>query len=452
MKTKGLLVIGFIAVVSMAFCQSSFAKGKIVFGGGPASGTFQVFANALQVYKPIQEASEFNVEAQSSAGSVENLRKTDAGIQQMSVVYSGHVYLGRNALMKDDTQIYENVLPVAWLYGAPAQLVVKKNSGITTVTDLVGKKVGVGSAGSGAYVNCELFFTYLDIWDRIERHALGYNDSAEAFGNNQLDAFWLFTAYPSSAGIIAAMANDIALVNVDADADLSGFYSTYPYFTKTIIPANTYEGVTYNSPSFQDSALWVANSTVSPDIVYEMLSLIYTDEGLAHIKAQKMTFEHMSVATGTDGIVTPFHPGAERFWREKGFTTEIKGDDIDEDSNGREQIEAFVSRFYEVVLGRATEPGGLNFWTNSLMNKTRAGADVAREFIFSQEFTNKQLDNSSYVDVLYSAFFNRQPDAGHAYWLGRLNNGEDRGTVLGGFIWSKEFSNLCQAYSINAVK
>jgi predicted Zn-dependent protease len=117
------------------------------------------------------------------------------------------------------------------------------------------------------------------------------------------------------------------------------------------------------------------------------------------------------------------------------------------------RIEAFVSRFYEVVLGRAAETEGLNYWTNSLMDKTRAGADVARGFIFSQEFTNIQLDNASYLDVLYLAFFDRLPDSpGHAYWLGRLNNGENRGTVLDGFIWSQEFSILCKAYSINAVE
>ena len=125
MKVKRLLVIGFIAVVSMAFCQSAFAKDRIVFGGGPAGGTFQVVANAIQVFKPMKAVSEFKVQAQSSAGSVENLRKTNSGKQQMSVVYSGHVYLGRNGMMKNDTKKYEDVLAVAWLYGAPAQLVVQ---------------------------------------------------------------------------------------------------------------------------------------------------------------------------------------------------------------------------------------------------------------------------------------------------------------------------------------
>jgi TRAP transporter TAXI family solute receptor len=319
MKSKNIWIIGIMLYFVVACYQSVFAQETILFGGGPTGGTFIIFTNGVETYGPIQSASEFEVRVQSSAGSVENFRKTDAGIWQMSVVYSGHVYLGRNGLMKDYTQIYENVLAVAWLYGAQAQLVVSQGSGIINVTDLVDKRVNVGRTGSGAHANCELFFDHLDIWDKIERHALGYNDAAEAFGNDQLDAFWLFTAYPSGAVITAAAANDIALVNVDADASSSGFYSKYPYFTKIIIPANTYDDVDYDSPSFQDSALWVANSSVSSDIVYEMLSLIYTDEGLAHIKAQSKAFEHMAVATGTDGIVTPFHPGAKKFWREKGF-------------------------------------------------------------------------------------------------------------------------------------
>lgn len=318
MKAKRLLVIGFIAVVSFAFCQSAFAKERIVFGGGPAGGAFQVVANAIQVYKPMKEVAEFKVQAQSSAGSTENLRKTNDGKQQMSVVYSGEVHQGRNGLLKNDPTKYENVLAVAWLYGAPAQLVVRADSGIKSVKDLVGKKVGVGNAGSGAFANCELFFSHMGVWDKIERNAMGYDDAAQAFGNNQLDAFWLFVGIPAGAVMMAAQTNDIALVNLDADATASGFYAKYPYFAKLSIPANTYKGVDYDSPSFQDSALWVANSKVSTEAVYKMLSLIYTDEGLAHMVEQKKTFKYMSIKTGPDGIVTPFHPGAEKFWKEKG--------------------------------------------------------------------------------------------------------------------------------------
>jgi TRAP transporter TAXI family solute receptor len=302
----------------MVFCQAAFAKERIVFGGGPAGGTFQVVANAIQVYDPIKELPDIRVQAQSSAGSVENLRKTDAGRQQMSVVYSGHVYQGRNGKMKNDPTKYENVMAVSFLYGAPAQLVVKAGSGIKSVKDLEGKKVGVGNAGSGAFANCELFFTHMGIWDKIERNAMGYNDAAQAFGNNQLDAFWLFVGYPTGAVMMAAQTNDIAMIDLDKDAQASGFYKEYPYFAKVTIPPNTYKGVDYEVNSFQDAALWVANKDVSEEAVYQMLSLIFTDEGLAHMVSQKKTFKSMSIQSGPTGVVTPFHPGAEKFWKEKG--------------------------------------------------------------------------------------------------------------------------------------
>jgi TRAP transporter TAXI family solute receptor len=320
MKNKYFaIMVSVVALFAMTFVfsTSSFAK-LYVFGGGPAGGTFQVVANGIQVYKPVKGLKGIKVKAQTSAGSVENLRKTDAGRQAFSTVYSGHVWLGRNGKMKNDTKKYKNVMAVAWLYGAPAQLVVRKGGGIKSVKDLAGKKVGVGNAGSGAFANCELFFSHMGVWDKIERNAMGYNDAAAAFGNKQLDAFWLFTAFPSGAVIMAAQTNDIDLIDLDADAKASGFYKKYPYFGKLAVPAGTYRGVSKDAPSFQDSALWVANAKVPADVVYKLLSVIYTDKGLKHMYGQKKTFKNMSLDTGATNIVTPFHPGAVKFWKEKG--------------------------------------------------------------------------------------------------------------------------------------
>ena len=91
--------LSLLIVATLAFAVPAIAKDRIVFGGGPAGGTFQVVANAIQVYGPVK-AMDFSVKAQSSAGSVENLRKVDSGRMDFGVVYSGHVYLGANGMMK----------------------------------------------------------------------------------------------------------------------------------------------------------------------------------------------------------------------------------------------------------------------------------------------------------------------------------------------------------------
>ena len=307
-----------VLMVTLAFAPTASAKKIYKFGGGPAGGTFQFMAGGIATYPGVKAIKDFRVLAGASGGSVENMRKTNSGAYAMGVSYSGHVYLGRNGMMKNDTRKYTDVLGVAYFYGAPAQLVVRKGSGINSAKDLIGKKVGVGNAGSGAFANCELFFTHLGIWDKIERNAMGYNDAAAAFGNNQLDAFWLFTAFPSGAVIMAAQTNDIALVDLQKDAENSGFFKKYPYFGTLAVPAKTYKGVDYDAGSFQDSALWVANSKVPADVIYKLLEQIYTPEGLKHMVNVKKTAKSMSIEDGIKGIVTPLHPGAAKFWKEKG--------------------------------------------------------------------------------------------------------------------------------------
>ena len=115
-------------------------------------------------------------------------------------------------------------------------------------------------------------------------------------------------------------------------------------------------------------------------------------------------------------------------------------------------VAAFVTRFYQQCLSREPDVGGLTAWTNDLRNQTQAGADVARGFVLSQEFRNRNLTNSAYLDVLYRAFFGREPDAGgKAAWLAELDRGVLREDVLYGFVLAQEFANLSSASQISAI-
>ena len=117
------------------------------------------------------------------------------------------------------------------------------------------------------------------------------------------------------------------------------------------------------------------------------------------------------------------------------------------------KIEDFVKRFYNEVLARDAEPGGLIYWTDELVTGVKAGSDVARGFIFSQEFTNRNTDDDTYLNILYRAFFNREPDGGgFSMWQDKMSKGATRSEILDGFLFSPEFSNLCKSYNIIPVK
>ena len=105
---------------------------------------------------------------------------------------------------------------------------------------------------------------------------------------------------------------------------------------------------------------------------------------------------------------------------------------------------------YQQTLNRQPDPQGLASWVNGLKSGELSGANVARNFIFSQEFTNKNLSNEQFLNVMYKAFFNRAPDpGGYSGWLAELESGKSREYVLAGFVNSQEFNNLCQEYGIN---
>jgi len=115
-------------------------------------------------------------------------------------------------------------------------------------------------------------------------------------------------------------------------------------------------------------------------------------------------------------------------------------------------ITDFVERFYEKVLDRTAEPAGKTDWVDRLSSGVGTGADVARGFIFSQEFTNRNLSDEDYINTLYSSFFNRGADqSGYNDWKSKMENGMSREDVLNGFLFSQEFKNLAGSFSIVAV-
>lgn len=285
------------------------------FSGGPSGGTFQYYASAIST---LAKKHDINVLASSSGGAIENIRTTNSGKSSFSVTYSGHVYAAANGKLKNDENKYEDVLAVSFLYGAPAQLVVKKKSGITDPKQLADKRVGVGNAGSGAAANAEIFFTELGIWDKMGRENLGYRAAADAFKNGQLDAFWVFVGYPNASVLEAALQNEVNLLDTYKAGEAAGLFEKYPYFAKVVIPANTYNGQTEPVTTFQDAALWVANKDVEVDVVYNLLKAVYSDEGLKYMVEVHKSAKAMSIEGGLNGIVTKLHPGAVKFWKEMG--------------------------------------------------------------------------------------------------------------------------------------
>lgn len=304
----------------MALPAGAFAaKTRLAFSGGPDGGTFQYFSNAISS-RLSKQLPDVEVSNMASAGSVENLRRVNSGDADFGVVYAGDLFLGVTGQLTNDPKKYPNVLSLAYLYGAPAHLVVLADSGIASVKALEGKRVAVGPAGSGAAASAQRYFTALGLWDKMKVEYIGYSEAASSIGDKKIDAMWVFAGFPNSSVIQAAASNKIKLLSLVEDAKATDFFSVNPYYAEVTIPAGTYSGVDYDVQTVQDSTIWVAGKHVKDDVAYNSLKEIFSPDGLTFMVGVTKAAEAMKVEDGNYGIVTPLHAGAAKFWQEKGLT------------------------------------------------------------------------------------------------------------------------------------
>lgn len=120
-----------------------------------------------------------------------------------------------------------------------------------------------------------------------------------------------------------------------------------------------------------------------------------------------------------------------------------------QDMQSLHNVQSFVDRFYDIILGRTSDAGGRNYWTDLLITGVMSGAEVSQGFIASREFTNRATSNAEFIEVLYNAFFDRAPSATEvANWERHMDGGTTRDGVLSGFTGSREFLNIANSYGI----
>jgi hypothetical protein len=295
---------------------------SIKIGGGPTGGTFNTFTNAMAVYVP-KVNPNIQATAVGSGGSVENVKRVHNGESDFGICYAVDSDLGFKGQLPQDDVKYNNIRAMGYLYGAPAQLVVRIDSGIKSAMDLKGKRVALGNAGSGAAASAERFFRHIKVWDDFNPTFLGYSAAASAFQDGKLDAFWVLVGYPNRSIIEAAVQVKIALVDVGVDAEKTNFYDAYAY-SPMEIPAGTYGKDMPATQSFKDSAMLTANKNLDEDLVYAVMKTLWSKAGMETMLMAKKTFKEMTLENNFKGASVPLHPGAVKFWKEMGESIPAK--------------------------------------------------------------------------------------------------------------------------------
>lgn len=315
---KSTRPLAFAALIWSIFCAApAMAKDTFIsIGGNPIGATAYQWAAGLAELLN-QKVKGINVTAEGTKGYAANVRlllngNIEAGFANSK--QAREVYLAEGE--------YAGVKPhqvVGWLSVAPIveHVVVLENSGIKTLDDLKGKRVGIGQPGGTAMLDAENFMAaaHLKPGTDFKDFRVGLSEMADMLADGQLDAVVWTGSMPLPAVIKLLSQNKVRFIPIPPDV-AEALHKSHPAYTKGVIPANTYAGQTQAIPSFQLSNVLLIRADQPEEQVYEMTKAIM--ENLKYMGGVHPVWKKVSKDTILDGFSTPIHPGALRYYREIG--------------------------------------------------------------------------------------------------------------------------------------
>jgi len=312
----GLIVLSL--VIGATSGQADAARKFVRFGGSNPGGSWFVIVGGLSAYLSGQ-LKDLNVTAIATGGSVDNNRLARKGELDTWLTHSLTAYDNWNGVgIFKDKKPFTSIRLLSGVYENHHHFVVLADSKVTKMADLAGKKVVVGSAGSGGAVNSENILRAIGVWDSITPQYLTWSAGGRALTDGQVEAFGVSSA-PAPSIVTAEAMHEIRLLEL-TDAEFKTVLKKYPSYKKSKIPAGTYKALKKDSPCIAFQVYWAGSKDADADSVYEMLKVAFDPK---HAKQIGKIHKHLkSLSASFDGMTSlgiPLHPGAVRFWKEQGL-------------------------------------------------------------------------------------------------------------------------------------
>lgn len=214
---------------------------------------------------------------------------------------------------------YEDLRAVFSVHPEPFTVVARADSGIEKFEDLVGKRVNVGNPGSGARATMEVVMDAVG-WsmDDFKLAAeLKSSEQSQALCDNKIDAMVFTVGHPSGTIKEATTSCESKLIPVTGEAidKLAGDNS---FYSQTAIPGGMYTGTDVDTPTFGVGATFVTSATVSEDVVYNIVAAVF--DNFKRFKKLHPAFANLTEEEMiTNNISAPLHPGAVKYYKEKGW-------------------------------------------------------------------------------------------------------------------------------------
>lgn len=303
----------------LAIVNLGAAQNFITIGSGVPTGVY--FPVATGIAKLINDANlPARANVRSTGGSVFNVNALASGELQMALVQSdiaSYAYNGSGIATFQGRPV-RNIRAIASLYPEVVHIVARADANIRKVSDLRGKRVVVGDTGSGTEQNArQILEAYgLSFNDLGQTLRVGLTPAVALLQDGQADAVF-FTGGLVNAGV-AQIARTVRVTMVEVDYDkVRTLSQRYPFYVPVLIPGGTYSKIDVTTPTVAVQAVWVVAESLSEDTVYAITKTVFESSDFKKIHPNlERSFD---VRRAVRALPIPLHPGAARYFRERGI-------------------------------------------------------------------------------------------------------------------------------------
>lgn len=331
MKKLLTIMLAMVLAVTLAACGSSKkenagagkvdrSKQFVTVLTGPTSGIYFPIGGA---FSKVAGEMGYKTSATATGATGENINAILTGQGEMAIAMADSVIQAVDAF-----GAYQGKKPAAdlrammGLWPNVCQIVTTADSGIKTFADIKGKRVGVGAPNSGVELNARMIFEAHGMkYSDAKVDYLSYGEAIDQMKNGQCDVAFVTSGLGNATIKELGTTKEIVFIPVEGEA-LAKLIKKYPFYVEWKIPKEVYDTKKETTTAAVMNIMLVSKN-LPDDVVYDLLTGIYSEKGLATIGASHATAKKEirleTALRGIKGTSVQLHPGAAKFYAEKGI-------------------------------------------------------------------------------------------------------------------------------------
>jgi TRAP transporter TAXI family solute receptor len=311
-----VLALGVLAATP-ALAQQKF----VTIGTGGVTGVYYAAGGAIcRLLNKDRKAHGIRCSVESTGGSAFNINTIKAGELDFGMAQSDVQYVAlKGEKMFKEAGPYADLRSVFSVHPEPFTVLARKEAGITRFEDFKGKRFNVGNPGSGTRATMEELLKEMG-W-KLSDFALASELKADEHGpalcDNKIDGFFYGVGHPSANIQDPTTSCGAKLVPITGPA-VDKLVRENSYYAKATIPGGLYAGNPNPTETYGVLATLVTSAKVPEEIVYQLVKAVF--DNFDEFKKLHPAFANLQPENMVkDGLTAPLHPGAARYYKEKGW-------------------------------------------------------------------------------------------------------------------------------------